>query len=253
MLHDEPNRLSATSLVRLIEGGELTAEACIKSCLERIAEREPVVRAWSHLAAEQALAAARAFDKAGKRTLLSGMPFGVKDIFDTADMPTTYGSPIYVGWRPADDASAVALPRAAGGIVLGKTVTTEFANRQPGPTTNPHNPDFSPGGSSSGSAAAVADFMVPLAIGTQTGGSVIRPAAYCGVFGFKRSFGLFPPAGMRINTEAFDTVGIMARSVGDIALFRAAMMAIPYAPPTMPDTAPRVGLCRAPNWKDVAP
>jgi len=132
-------------------------------------------------------------------------------------------------------------------------VTTEFANAHPGPTTNPHNPDFSPGGSSSGSAAAVADFMVPLAIGTQTGGSMIRPAAYCGVVGFKPSFGLFPPAGMRINTETLDTVGIMARSVGDIALFRAAMMAIPYAPPTMPETTPRFGLCRGPHWDEAQP
>src|SRR6266446_9467792 len=253
MPNPEPHTLPATTLVRLIEYGELTAEAVVRSCLERIAEREPVVRAWSYLAGEAALAQARAFDKAGKKTLLRGAPFGIKDIFDTADMPTTYGSPIYVGCRPANDASAAALPRAAGGILLGKTVTTEFANRQPGPTTNPHNPDFSPGGSSSGSAAAVADFMVPLAIGTQTGGSVIRPAAYCGVVGFKPSFGLFPPAGMRINTETLDTVGIMARSIADIALFRAAMMAIPYAPPAMPETTPRLGLCRGPHWDDAQP
>jgi Asp-tRNA(Asn)/Glu-tRNA(Gln) amidotransferase A subunit family amidase len=253
MPHNEPHRLSATTLVRLIEGGELTAEAVVASCLERIAEREPLVRAWSHLAGEAALAQARERDKAGKKSLLNGVPFGVKDIFDTADMPTAYGSPIYVGCRPANDASAAALPRAAGGILLGKTVTTEFANRQPGPTTNPHDPGFSPGGSSSGSAAAVADFMVPLAIGTQTGGSVIRPAAYCGVVGFKPSFGLFPPAGMRINTEALDTVGVMARSVGDIALFRAAMMAIPYAVPAMPETAPRLGLCRGPHWDAAQP
>src|SRR5208283_1322302 len=162
-------------------------------------------------------------------------------------------SPIYVGCRPAADASAAALPRAAGGILLGKTVTTEFANAHPGPTTNPRDAGFSPGGSSSGSAAAVADFMVPLAIGTQTGGSVIRPAAYCGVVGFKPSFGLFPPAGMRINTETLDTVGIMARSVGDIALFRAAVMAIPYEPPEMPQAAPRLGLCRGPHWHDAEP
>jgi Asp-tRNA(Asn)/Glu-tRNA(Gln) amidotransferase A subunit family amidase len=249
----EPHRLAATDLVRLIEGRELTAEAVVASCLERIAEREPVVRAWSHLAGEAALAQARERDKAGQKTLLNGVPFGLKDIFDTADMPTTYGSPIYVGWRPASDASAASLPRAAGGILLGKTVTTEFANAHPGPTTNPHDPGFSPGGSSSGSAAAVADFMIPLAIGTQTGGSVIRPAAYCGVVGFKPSFGLFPPAGMRINTEALDTVGIMARSVGDIALFRAAMMAIPYVPPAMPETAPRLGLCRGPHWDEAQP
>ena len=173
MPNAEPHRLPATTLVRLIESGELTAEAVVQSCLERITQREPVVRAWSHLAAEAALARARELDQRRQKTLLNGVPFGIKDIFDSADMPTTYGSPIYVGWRPANDASAAALPRAAGGILLGKTVTTEFANRQPGPTTNPHNPDFSPGGSSSGSAAAVADFMVPLAIGTQTGGSVI--------------------------------------------------------------------------------
>src|SRR5690242_5870038 len=247
----EPHRLSATSLVRLLENGELTAEAVIRSCLERITEREPVVRAWSHLAEESALANAREVDKARRATLLRGVPFGIKDIFDTCDMPTTYGSRIYVGCRPPNDASAAALPRAAGGIALGKTVSTEFANRQPGPTTNPHNPDFTPGGSSSGSAAAVADFMVPLAIGTQTGGSVIRPAAYCGVAGFKPSFGLFPPAGMRINTEALDTVGIMARSVGDIALFRAAMMAIPYAPPAELQSAPRLAICRAPHWDEA--
>jgi Asp-tRNA(Asn)/Glu-tRNA(Gln) amidotransferase A subunit family amidase len=249
----EPNRLSATTLVKLIEGGELTAEAVVRSCLERIAEREPVVRAWAYLTAEKALGRAREIDGAKTQSLLKGVPFGIKDIFDTADMPTTYGSPIYVGCRPAYDASAAVLPRAAGGIPLGKTVTTEFANRQPGPTTNPHNPDFSPGGSSSGSAAAVADFMVPLAIGTQTGGSVIRPAAYCGVVGFKPSFGLFPPAGMRINTEALDTVGIMARSVGDIALFRAAMMAISYSAPRTPETAPRLGLCRGPHWEEAQP
>jgi Asp-tRNA(Asn)/Glu-tRNA(Gln) amidotransferase A subunit family amidase len=253
MPNAEPHRLSATTLVRLIDDGELTAESVVASCLERITAREPVVRAWSHLAGETALARARELDKSGKKTLLNGVPFGLKDIFDTADMPTTYGSSIYVGCRPAADASAAALPRAAGGILLGKTVTTEFANRHPGPTTNPHAPGFSPGGSSSGSAAAVADFMVPLAIGTQTGGSVIRPAAYCGVVGFKPSFGLFPPAGMRINTETLDTVGIMARSVGDIALFRAAMMAIAYMPPAMPETAPRLGLCRGPHWDEARP
>ena len=248
-----PNRLAATTLVRLIQDGELTAEALVESCLARIAEREPVVRAWSHLAGEAALAQARDRDRSGKKTLLNGVPFGLKDIFDSVDMPTTYGSPIYVGCRPANDASAASLPRAAGGILLGKTVSTEFANAHPGPTTNPYDPGFSPGGSSSGSAAAVADFMVPLAIGTQTGGSVIRPAAYCGVVGFKPSFGLFPPAGMRINTEALDTVGIMARSVEDIALFRAAMMAIPYAPPAIPETAPRLGLCRGPHWDEAHP
>ena len=249
----EPHRLDATTIARRIAEGSLSAEAVVRSCLERIAAREPVVRAWAHLAGEPALAAARAFDRSGKKALLGGVPFGLKDIFDTADMPTGYGSPIYTGCRPAADAAAAALPRAAGAILIGKTVTTEFANRHPGPTTNPHDPAFSPGGSSSGSAAAVADLMVPLAVGTQTGGSVIRPAAYCGVVGYKPSYGHFPIAGMRINTECLDTVGIMARSVADIALFRAAMAAIPYAPPAMPERPPRLGVCRGPHWDEAAP
>jgi Asp-tRNA(Asn)/Glu-tRNA(Gln) amidotransferase A subunit family amidase len=249
----EPHRLPATTLARLVEEGELSAEAVVTSCLERIREREPVVRAWTHLADREALAAARACDKGGRRGVLRGVPFAVKDIFDTADMPSGYGSPIYTGCRPSFDASAVALPRAAGAILLGKTVTTEFANRHPGPTANPHNPAHTPGGSSSGSAAAVADFMVPLALGTQTGGSVIRPAAYCGVVGFKPSYGLFPPAGMHVNTESLDTVGAMARSVGDIALFRAALMAIPYEPPVIPEHPPRLALCRTMHWDRAEP
>jgi Asp-tRNA(Asn)/Glu-tRNA(Gln) amidotransferase A subunit family amidase len=249
----EPHCRLASEIVRMNEAGGLTAEAVVASCLERITQREPIVRAWAYIARDAALAEARAFDRAGKKMLLGGVPFGLKDIFDVAAMPATYGSPIYTGWWPPSDASAAALPKAAGGILLGKTVTTEFANRHPGPTANPHDPGFTPGGSSSGSAAAVADFMVPLAIGTQTGGSVIRPAAYCGVVGFKPSFGLFPPAGMRINTETLDTVGIMARSVADIALFRAAMMAIPYEAPEMPETPPQLGLCRGPHWDDARP
>jgi Asp-tRNA(Asn)/Glu-tRNA(Gln) amidotransferase A subunit family amidase len=248
----EPHQMSAGEIARRVEAGELTAEAVVASCLDRIAVREPVVRAWAYLAREAALEQARRIDKTGRKGLLSGVPFGLKDIFDAAGMPAGYGSRIYTGWWPPSDASAAALPKAAGAILLGKTVTTEFANRYPGPTANPHDPAFTPGGSSSGSAAAVADCMVPLAIGTQTAGSVIRPAAYCGVVGFKPSFGLFPPAGMRINTEALDTVGIMARSVADIALFRAAMMAIPYQPLRMIETAPRLGLCRGPHWDEAA-
>src|SRR5436309_11629697 len=249
----EPHRLPATTLARLIEGGELTGEWVARSCVDRIAEREPVVRAWAHLDRDAVLEAARLADKSGKRGLLQGVPFGVKDIFDTADMPAGYGSPIYTGCRPSFDASAVSLPRAAGAILMGKTVTTEFANRHPGPTSHPKNRMHTPGGSSSGSAAAVADCMVPLAIGTQTGGSVIRPAAYCGVVGFKPSYGLFPPAGMHPNTESLDTVGIMARSVEDIALFRAALMAIPYERPGMPERPPRLALCRAPHWDEAQP
>ena len=250
MPNPEPHRLTAVEMAGRIEAGTLTAEAVVQSCLERIRDREPVVRAWTHIAGDAALAAAR---KTKTDTLMKGVPFGIKDIFDTADMPTGYGSPIYTGCRPSFSASAATLPRAAGGVLLGKTVTTEFANRHPGPTANPHNPGFSPGGSSSGSAAAVADFMVPLAIGTQTGGSVIRPAAYCGVVALKPSFNMFAPAGMHPNTETLDTVGIMARSVADIALFRAAMMAIPYEQPAMPDRAPRLALCRTPHWDKAEP
>jgi Asp-tRNA(Asn)/Glu-tRNA(Gln) amidotransferase A subunit family amidase len=249
----EPHRLTASEIMRRVASGDLTAEAVVASCFERIAEREPVVRAWAYLDRKGAFEQARAFDCAGRKLPLGGVPFGLKDIFDAAGMPTGYGSRIYTGWVPPADASAAALPKAAGGILVGKTVTTEFANRYPGPTSNPHDPAFTPGGSSSGSAAAVADFMVPLAVGTQTGGSVIRPAAYCGVVGFKPSFGLFPPAGMRINTETLDTVGIMARGVEDVALFRAAIMAIPYRPPAMPETPPRLGLCRGPHWDDAEP
>jgi len=250
---NEPHRLSATTLARLVEGGELTAEAIVRSCLERIRARDGVVRAWVHLDPEQALAAARDSDKSGRRGILRGVPFGIKDIFDTADMPSGYGSPIYTGCRPSFDASAAALPRAAGAILMGKTVTTEFANRHPGPTSHPLNRMHSPGGSSSGSAAAVADCMVPLAIGTQTGGSVIRPAAYCGVVGWKPSFGLFPPAGMHPNTESLDTVGTMARSVEDTALFRAALMAIPYEPPSLRERPPRLALCRTMHWDEAQP
>src|SRR5712692_8251395 len=253
MPNAEPHRLPATTLARLIESGELTAEAVVRSCLDRIREREPVVRAWTHLADAAALAAAHACDKGARRGVLRGVPFGIKDIFDTADMPSGYGSPIYTGCRPSFDASAAALPRAAGAILLGKTVSTEFANRHPGPTSNPHNRAYTPGGSSSGSAAAVADFMVPLALGTQTGGSVIRPAAYCGVVGFKASYGLFPPAGMHMNTDSLDTVGAMARSVGDIALFRATLMAIPYEEPVSPSRPPRLALCRTPHWDRAQP
>src|ERR1700741_544667 len=176
MANIEPNRLPATTILRLIDDGELTAEAVVESCLARIAEREPVVRAWSHLAGEAALAQARPRDRSDKKTLLTGVPFGLKDIFDSADMPTTYGSPIYVGCRPANDASAASLPRAAGGLLLGKTVTTEFANAHPGPTTNPHNPGFSPGGSSSGSAAAVAALLGTLPLGPPAAGAAVRAA-----------------------------------------------------------------------------
>src|SRR5947208_6048716 len=166
----QPCRLSAAALARSIDNGELTAEAVMRSCLDRIAEREPVIRAWAHLDRDIALAAARACDKQGRGGVLKGVPFGIKDIFDTADMPTGYGSPIYTGCRPGFTASAASLPRDAGGILLGKTVTTDFANRHPGPTANPHNPAHTPGGWSSRWAAAGAECLVPLPTGRHTVG-----------------------------------------------------------------------------------
>src|SRR5437762_12727980 len=180
-------RLSASEAVRRLAAGDLTAEALTRACLDR-ASAGAEIKAWAWLDPEQALTQARAVDRAGRRGLLGGVPVGIKDVIDTVDMPTGHGSPIYPGNRPFADAACVALIRAASGVILGKTVTTEFANRHPGPTVHPHNAEHTPGGSSSGSAAAVADFQVPLALGTQTGGSVIRPAAFCGVIGYKPSF-----------------------------------------------------------------
>src|SRR5438045_8391585 len=248
-----PNTLTASEIARQIDSGSLTAELVVRAHLERIDKRDADVLAWSHLARDAALERARLLDRGPRRGLLHGVPIGVKDIIDSHDQPTTYGSPIYKTHQPLADAATVALAKAEGAILLGKTVTTEFANRHPGPTRNPHNPKHTPGGSSSGSAAAVADFMVPLAIGTQTGGSVIRPASYCGVVGFKPGYGLFPPAGVHPNTESLDTVGIMARCVEDIALFRAALMAIPYERPGMPARPPRLALCHTPHWDQALP
>ena len=239
----EPNTMTATELATRIDAGALTAEAVIRSHLDRIDARDADVLAWTHLARDAALERAKVLDRGPRQGLLHGIPFGVKDIIDSYDQPTGYGSPIYKKHQPLADAATVALPRAAGAILLGKTVTTEFANRTPGKTKNPHNPAHTPGGSSSGSAAAVADFQVTLATGTQTGGSVIRPAAFCGIVGFKPSYGHFPPAGMKANTEWLDTVGCYARSVEDIALFRAAAMAIPFTPIRKIDSPPRIALC----------
>ena len=162
-----------------------------------------------------------------KGGVLRGVPVGVKDIIDTHDMPTGHNSPIFEGKVPFGDAACVALCRTANAVILGKTVTTEFANRHPGPTTNPHNAGHTPGGSSSGSAAAVADGHVPLAFGTQTGGSVIRPAAYCGVIGYKPTFGDFSRVGIKMQCHSVDTLGLMARTLDDIALFRGAVLKLP--------------------------
>lgn len=249
----EIHRLSASEIASRVNASELTAEAVISSCLDRIAERQPLIHAWCHLDREAALREARACDNRPGSSILRGVPTGVKDIIDTVDFPTEHGSPIYRGNRPSSDAACVALSRAAGGIVVGKTVTTEFANRHPGPTVNPHGPTHSPGGSSSGSAAAVADFQVPVAFGTQTAGSVIRPAAYCGVIGYKPTFGHFSPGGIKLQSHSLDTLGVLCRSLDDVALMRGVLLGSEIRIPDPNSAAPRIGLCRTPAWADAEP
>ena len=247
------NELSATEIVEAIATGRTTCEAVIRACLERIAVREPRVQAWQYLNPEQVIAQARALDRSGRRGALLGVPFGIKDIIDTCDMPTEYGSPIYKGYQPTADAACVALSRKAGGVLMGKTVTTEFANRHPGKTRNPFDPERTPGGSSSGSAASVADCMVPLAIGTQTTGSTIKPASFCGVFGYRPTHGDLRCAGVKEAAGSLDTLGLYARSIEDIALYRDALLGI--EPEPIPDDAavPRIGFCRTHLWHTVEP
>jgi Asp-tRNA(Asn)/Glu-tRNA(Gln) amidotransferase A subunit family amidase len=247
------NELLATEIARRIAAAEITAEAVVRDCLARIAEREPVVHAFAHVDADLALEAARALDRGTNRGALHGVPIGIKDVIDTADQPTQMGSPIYAGHRPACDAACVALLRAAGAVILGKTVTAEFAGMTAGATTNPHNRAHTPGGSSSGSAAAVADFMLPVALGTQTGGSVLRPAAYCGVIGYKPTFGAFNRAGLKFAAESLDTIGLMARSLDDIALITSVLLGGRTGAPVSLGGPPRIGLCRTPLWEEAEP
>jgi Asp-tRNA(Asn)/Glu-tRNA(Gln) amidotransferase A subunit family amidase len=248
------NTLSAVEAARQIAAGKLTSEALVRDCLDRIAVRESEVLAWAYFDHDAAILQARAADAAPPRGLLHGVPVGVKDLIDTIDMPTEYGSPVYAGHRPAWDAPCVALTRAAGGIVLGKTVTTEFANMHPNKTRNPHNPAHTPGGSSSGSAAAVADYMVPLAFGTQTAGSIIRPSSYCGVVGYKPSFGLINRVGIKALSDTLDTVGTIARSVPDAAYFAAAVSGRRELIVDKPLAGRlRIGICRTYEWKHALP
>jgi Asp-tRNA(Asn)/Glu-tRNA(Gln) amidotransferase A subunit family amidase len=235
---------------RLIHDGKLRPEALMDAYLDRIASRNPSVEAFAHFDAAHARAAASAAPKGP----LQGIPIGVKDVLDTADMPSQYGSPIWTGWQPRSDAAPVAWARAAGGVAIGKTVTTEFATRKPGATMNPVNPAHTPGGSSSGSAAGVGAGLFPLAYGTQTAGSVIRPAAYCGAVGYKPTYGLISRIGMKIMADSLDTIGVIARSVADCALFAAAVSGRDLGDPdARPGTAPRIGICRSPAWDAAAP
>ena len=216
------NWVAAVEAARMIREGVVTSVQLVEACLARVREVDAAVQAWAFLDPEHALAQARAADElrmSGQPTgPLHGVPVGLKDIIDTADMPTENGSVLHAGRTPSRDASVASLLRAAGAVIMGKTVTTEFATRTPGKTRNPHNPAYTPGGSSSGSAAAVAAGMVPLALGSQTTGSTIRPASYCGVYGFKPTHGLIPRHGMFQLSRTLDHVGLFARAIEDVAL-----------------------------------
>jgi Asp-tRNA(Asn)/Glu-tRNA(Gln) amidotransferase A subunit family amidase len=214
------NGLFASEMARQLDDGGLTSESAVRDCLARIKAREPDVRAWDYLDPEYALEQARALDATPRRSPLHGVPVGIKDIFDTQDMPTAHGFPPYEGRLWGIDSNCVAALRAAGMVLVGKTVTTEFACPLPRQTRNPHDPERTPGVSSSGSAAAVADFMIPLANGSQTGGSVIGPAACCGVYGYKASLDGIDRGGFRHCKASIDTIGLFGRSMADVILFR---------------------------------
>ena len=243
------NELTASEIVHAIEAGTTTCEAVTRACLEHIEAREGEVQAWQYLEPELALEQARRLDRTGTRGPLHGVPVGFKDIIDTDDMPTEYGTPIHRGHRPRIDAACVALTRRAGGVAMGKTVTTEFANYHPGKTRHPQDPARTPGGSSSGSAAAVGAEMVPLAIGTQTTASTIRPAAFCGCVGYRPTWGDLRCAGVMEAAGSLDTLGLIARSIDDVALYRNVLLGVPPEPldPGV-GSAPRIGFCRTHFW-----
>jgi Asp-tRNA(Asn)/Glu-tRNA(Gln) amidotransferase A subunit family amidase len=259
--------MSAAEAAMAIQSGEITSEELVQACLDQITASEDSVGAWAHLDPEYALEQARAADlhrRSGKSVgPLHGIPVGVKDIFDTKDMPTEDGTVLHAGRTPAYDATAVALLREAGAVIMGKTVTTELAVYAPGKTRNPHDPARTPGGSSSGSAAAVAAQMVPLAIGTQTNGSVIRPASYCGVFGYKPSHGLISRYRVLQQSRALDQVGVFGLTVEDVALIAQQLMAFDDRDPDLrsrsrpdliglatqaPLVPPRLAFVKTPAW-----
>ena len=264
------NLLSAVEAREALEEGILTSVELVEACFERIDEVEESIGAWAHLDRETALEQARQADSFRRRGLplgaLHGLPVGIKDIIDTSDYPTERGSVIYQGRTPTSDATLVSLLREAGAIILGKTVTTELAVYTPGKTRNPHNTDHTPGGSSSGSAAAVAAGMVALSVGTQTNGSVIRPASYCGVYGFKPSFARISRSGIMTQSKPLDTVGVFARSLEDLALISDVLMRYdsqdndmkPVAPPCIAQVMaedvpvnPHFAFVRTPMWGQV--
>jgi Asp-tRNA(Asn)/Glu-tRNA(Gln) amidotransferase A subunit family amidase len=268
MRAESPASLDASEAAQRIREGVLTSQELVGACLEAIRALEPRVQAWTFLDEEHAMAQARAADE--KKALgepigpLHGVPVGVKDIFDTADMPTENGTVLHRGRTPRHDAAAVRMLRAAGAVILGKTVTTECAYFSPGKTRNPHNIEHTPGGSSSGSAAAVAAGMVPAALGSQTAGSVIRPASFCGVYGYKPTHGLIPRTGVLTLSRALDHVGCFSRSVEDLALLAEVLTGYDEGDPDTrprarvpyralageePPIAPRLAFIKTPHWE----
>ncbi|MFL5427421.1 MAG: amidase [Myxococcales bacterium] len=243
--------LSASKALHRLRERDLSAEDLVRACLARIAERDEVVKAWVAIDREDALAQARRIDSMRERPPLCGLPVGIKDLIDTQDLPTTYGSPIYANHHPERDAACVRALREAGAVILGKTVTTEFAVFSPGPTRNPRDPSRTPGGSSSGSAAAVADFMVPAALGSQTAASVIRPGSFCGVVAMKPTFGALPLEGVHPLSPSLDTLGVFAREVEDLPPILGTMMPFPQA--IAPLDKPRLALCRTELWDRAEP
>jgi Asp-tRNA(Asn)/Glu-tRNA(Gln) amidotransferase A subunit family amidase len=264
--------LSCTEAAADIRDGRITSAELVGECLERVQEVDSTVQAWAYLDRDHAMQQAEAADRHRKQGKalgpLHGVPIGIKDIFDTGDMPTELGSPLWAGRTPRRDAAVVARLRAAGAVIMGKTVTTEYAYRQPGKTTNPHDPRRTPGGSSSGSAAAVAAHMVPGAVGSQTNGSVIRPAAFCGVVGFKPTHGLIPRSRVLLLSRTLDHVGVFARTVEDVALVAETLAGCdeedpdtrPIARPPLaavaasePPLPPRLAFVRSPAWERAEP
>ena len=249
-----PNELTLEEAAQAIAARKLSAVELAADCLAVIADRETEVGAWVHIDSEQVLRDARQLDNEPSRGLLHGVPIAIKDIIDTHDMPTCFGSSIYAGRRPDMDAAVVALLRRSGALLMGKTVTTEFAYFQAGKTRNPYNPEHTPGGSSSGSAAAVASHMVPAALGSQTAGSLIRPASYCGVVGYKPTYGDFPTTGVKGLAHSLDTLGTLSRTIQDARLLRAVLTSDGVLPFSSSERwIPSIGLCRTPDWLQASP
>jgi Asp-tRNA(Asn)/Glu-tRNA(Gln) amidotransferase A subunit family amidase len=252
--------------------GRISSVELVNACLDRVAEVDADVQAWAFLDRDHALMQAQALDlhRAQGKAVgpLHGVPVGIKDIFDTSDYPTEFGSPLWAGRTPRRDAAAVARLRSAGAVIMGKTVTTEYAYFHPGKTRNPHDRERTPGGSSSGSAAAVAALMVPGAIGSQTNGSTIRPAAFCGVVGFKPSHGLIPRSGALLLSRSLDQVGVFARTVEDVALLAETLAGFDAEDPdtrpvprppfvsvatSEPPLPPRFAFVKSPVWDQAEP